>query len=318
VAGPTRYKSLEGLLRERFDELTPQQQRIAQRLLSDPEGCAFQTVTQLADSVGVDASTVVRFATSLGLGGYPDLARLCQERLREQAQLVERFGTLSYLDAVDGSGLLAQTAAYDQANIARTFANVDEEEWRRACRTLAKARIVQVIGLRKSFAPASLLVYLLGLVRDEVDQLGAGQSQLPDALRRLRSEDVLVAISIHRYVRAPVQALAFARRREATTIALTDNPASPLVPHADLVFYVDVAGVSILRSMTAMVSLVQALVGGAAPELGADPRAPLLLEEELLSEFDVYTDGPDGSRARPAAAGQRRGSTRGSTTARAR
>jgi DNA-binding MurR/RpiR family transcriptional regulator len=317
VAAPAGYKALEMLLRERFDEFTPQQQRLARRLLSDPEGCAFQTVTQMADSVGVDASTVVRFAASLGLSGYPDLARLCQERLREQAQLVERFQTLSYLEAAEEGSLLAQTAVYDQANIARTFANVDGEDWKGACRALAHARMVQVIGLRKSFAPASLLAYLLGLVRDEVQQLGSGQAQWPDALRRLQQGDVLVAVSIHRYVRETVQAVAHARRRGATTIAITDNAASPLVSHADLVFYVDVAGVSILRSVTAMVSLVQALVSGVATELGADTRAALLLEEELLAAFDVYVDGPDGPSGRPVSTGRRR-ATPGGTVAAAR
>jgi DNA-binding MurR/RpiR family transcriptional regulator len=303
VAAPTTYKELEQLLRQRFEGLTPHQQRLAQRVLSDPEGCAFQTVTQLAESVAVNESTVVRFATALGLRGYPELARLCQQRLQEQAQMLERFEALHYLESVD-DGSLARAAGFDQANIARTFANIDEDAWERAVRALAGARIVQVVGLRKSFAPATLLAYLLGLVRDEVYQLGGMHGTLPDALRRLRPGDALVAISIHRYVRQTVQALEFAHRQGATTVALTDNPSSPLVPHADVVFYVDVAGVSILRSVTAVVSLVQALASAVAMELGTDTRSSLLLEEELLAEFDVYLADPNA--VAPPATGHRR------------
>ena len=288
MAGPRDYKELEELLRVRFEEFTPQQRRVAQRILSDPEGCAFHTVSQLAESAGVNESTVVRFATSLDLGGYPDLARLCQQRLRDKAQMVERFNALDYLETVEGGGLLARVAAYDQANIARTFANVDDDVWKRAVATLSRSRRVLIVGHRKSFAPAALLAYLLGLVRDEVHQLGAGHGSLPDALRRVGPGDVMVGLSIHRYVRDTLLAFGVAKRQGATTIALTDNPSSPLVDHADHVFYVDVAGVAILRSMTAVVSLVQALASAVSTELGADTRASLLLEEELLEEFGVY------------------------------
>jgi DNA-binding MurR/RpiR family transcriptional regulator len=298
VAAPTGYKELEELLRERFDAFTPQQQRLAQRLLSDPEGCAFQTVSQLAESADVDPSTVVRFAATLGLTGYPDLARLCQQRLREQAQLLERFGTLTYLEDV-GDGLLPRTATYDQANITRTFANVDPDDWARATKALAHARMVRIVGLRKSFAPASLLTTLLGLIRDDVRHLNAVHTGLPDDLRRLRSDDAVVALSIHRYTHATVQSLAFARRRGATTIAFTDNAASPLVPHADVVFYVEVAGATILRSVTAIISLVQALASAVATELGADTRESLLVEEELLAEFGVYLAPDDDRLQRP-------------------
>jgi DNA-binding MurR/RpiR family transcriptional regulator len=288
VAGPNDFKELEELLRARFEQLTPQQRRVAQRILSDPEGCAFQTVTQLADSAGVNESTVVRFATSLDLGGYPDLARLCQQRLRDKAQLVERFNALDYLESVEGGGLLPRVAAYDQANLARTFANVDEDVWKQAVASISRARRVLVVGHRKSFAPATLLAYLLGLVRDEVHQLGVGHSELPDVLRRVGEGDAVVALSIHRYVRDTLLAFDVAKRQGATTVAFTDNPSSPLVDHADHVFYVEVAGVAILRSVTAVVSLVQALASAVSTELGADSRASLLLEEELLEEFDVY------------------------------
>jgi DNA-binding MurR/RpiR family transcriptional regulator len=291
MTAPEAYKELEQRLRAAFDDFTPHQQRVAQRLLSDPEGCAFMTVTQLADSADVNESTVVRFATSLGLRGYPELVRLCQQRLQEKAQLVERFNTLSYLESVEG-GLLARAAAYDQANIARTFANVDPHAWQRTVTALSEARRVLVVGHRKSSAPATLLAYLLGLIRDEVRQVGAGHGELPDSLRRLGPEDAVVALSIHRYVRDSVQTLAVARRLGATTIAFTDNPSSPLVEHADDAFYVDVAGVSILRSMTAVVSLVQVLASAVATELETDTRASLLLEEELLEEFDVYLAAP--------------------------
>ena len=90
MPAPSDYKELEALLRDQFEDFTPQQRRVAQRVLSDPEGCAFRTISQLAESADVNESTVVRFATSLGLRGYPDLVHLCQQRLRDKASRVSR------------------------------------------------------------------------------------------------------------------------------------------------------------------------------------------------------------------------------------
>ncbi len=313
MAAPATYKELEQLLREQLDALTPHQQRLAQRILGDPEGCAFQTISQLAASVDVNESTVVRFATAIGLQGYPELAGLCQQRLREKAQLLERFEALAYLESVEG-GLLARAAAFDQANIARTFANIDTAAWTRAVECLGEARSVQVAGLRKSFAPAALFAYLLGLTRDGVTHVGAGQTSMPDALRLLGPGDVFVGVSIHRYVRETVRAVEFAQCHGATTIALTDNPSSPLVPHADITFYVDVAGASVLRSVTGVVSLVQALASAVAVARGAHSRESLLLEEELLAEFEVYVAPPEeyAESGTPAAAGTRSRAARAS------
>jgi DNA-binding MurR/RpiR family transcriptional regulator len=287
AGAPSTFDEFEKLLHDRYWRLTPSQRRIAARLLADPEGCAFLTVTELAEDTGVNDSTVVRFATSLGLSGYPDLARLCQERLKTRAQLLDRFGAVEYF-AEAGDDLRARVVTYDQTNIARTLARITPDNWEQAVVTLATAPRVHVIGLRKCHTVAYLMSYLLGLVRDEVYLLTLGAGTLTDELRRLRAGDAFVAISIHRYSHATLLALRHARERGATTVVLTDNAASPLAPHADRCFYVDTAGVTVLRSLTAFVCLTQALVTGVAAHLGAETRSALRLEEQLLRDFDVY------------------------------
>jgi DNA-binding MurR/RpiR family transcriptional regulator len=111
---------------------------------------------------------------------------------------------------------------------------------------------------------------------------------IADDLRDLAPGDVFVAMSIHRYTADTVRALAEAKARGLHTIALTDNPASPLVPHADVTCYVETGGVTVLRSLSAFVSLVQVLATGVALRRGSDSE--LRLDEQLLSAFDVYFD----------------------------
>jgi len=287
ASAPQTYDELLTALRGRITTLTRSQRQIADRIMADPEGVAFMTVSELASAVGVNEATVVRFASALGLDGYPGLTRLCRDRLREQAQLLRRYDNLEQLGA-DGGDLLERAVALDQANIARSFARIEPATWDAAVAALAEAPRVHVMGLRKSHAPAHLLGYLLRLLREDVETVATGAGTLTDDLRRVRKGDCFVALSIHRYAAETVRAAAWARSRGAQCIALTDNASSPLAGSAEHVFYLDAAGPSVLRSMTAFTSLVQALAAGVAAARGHSARSTLLQEEELLDEFGVY------------------------------
>jgi DNA-binding MurR/RpiR family transcriptional regulator len=289
---PGTFDDLVRVLHRRHATLSPSHRAIAERVMNDPEGVAFMTVTEMATAVGVNESTVVRFATGLNLSGYPALVRLCRERLREQAQLLRRFDSLA--TAADGaSDVRARTAGFDQANIARTFARIDQAAWEEIIGALADAPAVHVVGLRKCFAPAYLLSYLLTLVRDGVRTLTPGAGTLTDRVRQIRAGDTVVALSIHRYTADTVRAFRFAEGAGARTIALTDNPSSPLARHAGPTLYVDTTGVAVMRSVAAFTSVVQALATEVAARRGAHSRSALLTEESLLEEFAVYAPAAD-------------------------
>ena len=287
-SAPASYDELALRLQQGLDRLTPSHRRLAERVLADPEGVAFMTVTDLATVVGVNESTVVRFAAGQGLGGYPGLAELCRERLRDQAQLVRRFTSSTSLDAAAHGDLLDLSVTFDQANVVRTLTNVDRDTWTATVTALAHAPRVHVLGLRKSHAVAYLLGYLLRMVRDDVATLGSGPGTLVEELRRVQPGDCVVGIAIHRYPRDTVRGFGWAGTHDATTVALTDNRASPLARAADHTFLVETAGVAVLRSMTGFTALVQALANAVAVELEPATRSTLAVEEELLGAFDVY------------------------------
>lgn len=285
---PRNYPELRAELQDRMPTFAAGQRRIARVLLADPEATAFRSIGETAKVAEVHESSLVRFATSLGLPGYPALVKLCRQQLAEQAQLVRRFEQAAELTETEE--LFGAVVAHDQQNIARTFARLDQATWREAVNLLTEARRVHVIGLRKCFSVAYLLAYLLRMVRPEVHQFAPTAGMIGDDLRDLAPEDVFVALSVHRYTADTVRAITEAKRRGLRTIALTDNPASPLVPHADVTCYVETGGVTVLRSLSAFVSLAQALATGVALRNGTNTRSELLLDEQLLAAFDVYYD----------------------------
>lgn len=285
-SAPETYAQLRSLLQSRYETYAPGQQRIADVLLSDPEGTAFRSVAQTADRAQVHRSSVVRFAHTVGLKGYPAIVSLCRHRLAEEAHLVSRFANAERHRAPET--LLQKTVEHEKENLVRTFTRITEEQWLHTVQLISTAERIHIMGLRKCLAPAELLSYLLNMVRRDVHLVAPTTGMLVDELRRFRAPDVFVGFSIARYTAETVRAMEHAREEGLSTIALTDTPASPLAKIAETSFFVDSGGVTVLKSVSAFISLVQALATAVATHNGARSREELLTDERLLQEFSVY------------------------------
>lgn len=289
---PKTYDDLRTVLQERMAELAPGQQRIATLLLSDPEGTSFRTITETARLADVHESSLVRFASLLGLKGYPSLVALCRQHLAQEAQLVARFSQAQQHTA--SGEFLSATVDHERDNLLRTFTRITPDQWDRALKLMDDANHIHIMGLRKCMPVAQLMTYLLKLVRPNVHLVAPVTGMLADEFRDLGPGDVFVAVSIRRYTAATVAAFQEAHRLGLSTIALTDDAASPLARTADVTFMVDSEGPTILRSVSAFISLSQALATGVAIKNGTRTRAELQSDEELLEKFGVYWDDRGG------------------------
>lgn len=242
---PGSYQELTEVLRSRLPKLVSGQLRIAHLVLADPEGTAYRGIAEAAQLAEVHESSIARFANSLGLPGYPAIMELCRVWLAEQAQTARRAES----DGHEPGGLLSATLEQEQTNLARTFTRLDRASWLQAVSLLAEAEAVHVLGLRGSRPIADLLGHAL-----RARLLG---ESLVDEVRGLSG--VLVAISVRRYAADTVRAAEYAREHDVQVVALTDNPASPLVEHAHVSLFAETAGVGNVPSLTAFAALAQAL-----------------------------------------------------------
>jgi DNA-binding MurR/RpiR family transcriptional regulator len=285
---PQTFDELVEVLQGDFDDLTPNQRKIAELVMRDPERCAFMTISEMAAAVEVNEATVVRFAAALGLAGYAQLTKLCQQMLQDRLQMVRRFDSLDRQMADGGADVFQRVAFSESGNLSRTFADLDPDRWRETVSAIASAERVYVLGLRLMYSVAHMLSYQLGLIRDDVFLLDLGFGDLPDRIRGVDEGDAFIGLGIHPYVKDTVRSLEHARGQDAKTIALTDRPSSPLARIADTSLYVDTTGGSLSRSLTGFCAMVQLLAGGVAAAGGDDVRERLSSEESFLDALHVH------------------------------
>jgi len=270
---PSDYESLRALLLSRRESMPKRLKQLAAFALEHPEEVAFGTVAGIAEHAGVQPSTLVRFAKSLGYDGFSHLQQIFRDRLRERfPDYRERLKVLRDLegDHVHAASLLEGFAGAAAISLEKMRGSVRPEELSRAIETLARADTIYLLGARRVFPIAAYCAYAFGklgvraILIDHVGQLGA--EQLGTATQR----DAVLAISFTPYAPVTADLAASAARTGIPVVAITDSAFSPLVSSADVWLEVAEADFGAFRSLSASFALAMALAVGTAEKRAED------------------------------------------------
>lgn len=271
---PQSFEKLNELIAQRYPELSPRLQQVAQYVVENPSDMAMETLAVIAERCKVQPSTVVRFAKALGYDGSTQMQRLFRDKLLEgnvtpnyqerlrRAQKVKKKGA----KAASLTELLHEIADSNIVALDHLHDNVSEQDMRDAVNLIKNADTVYVTGLRRSFPVASFISYILSRFGkrtcfiDGVGGLETVQSEMA------RDSDLLIAISYKPYASETFEFVTRVSKRKAKIIVITDSQFSPLVNMADIAFTIHDADVLGFRSLSASLSLAQALVLGFALE----------------------------------------------------
>lgn len=264
---PEDYEGLKALLLSRRDIMPKRLKQVAGFALDHPEEMAFGTVAGIAEHAGVQPSTLIRFAKSLGYDGFSHLQQIFRDRLRERfPDYRERLKGLRQAEGphVHATTLLDGFADAAAISLERMRSSVRPEEFSRAVETLAKAETIYLLGARRVFPITAYCAYAFGklgiraILIDHIAQLG------PEQLATATERDAVLAISFTPYAPITAELTAAAARRNIPVVAITDSAFSPLVTSADVWLEIAEADFSAFRSLSASFALAMALAVGTA------------------------------------------------------
>ncbi len=274
-------------IRERLDELSPNDRRVADAVLRDTTAVAFGSADQLAAAAGVSKAAVVRFGARLGYGGFTGLQEDLQAGIRDQ------LGTVAE-SAVSADALSERWRGAVDADLRAVADAVTPASLEQAAALLSSGEgWIHVFGQRASAAVASYAYFLLNPMLPNVIQVEAGESALADRLIGIGPEDRLLVVTLRRYARVTTDVAAYFQDAGAPVVLITDSPAAPATKHATEVLVCAADSPGPFPTATTAVFTVELL---AATLLARDPDgAGRRLEdaERIWGRFGTYGPEPE-------------------------
>ncbi len=248
-----------GALQGKLQSLPRSQKLLARFLLTHFEEAVFLNAARLAQRSRTSEATVTRLARALGYRGFPQFQDSMHALIRQKLAPADRMQRVR--------GIPRDTEAVWDRTFERAFANLRETRkvvssslLEVAGKAILAADRKYVVGLRGSAGAALWFGHLLGLILPDVWALTEGGPVLFESLAALGKNDALLAISFPRYTRWTVEALRFAREREAATIVITDSHLSPGAQAADIALVARVDSITFANSYVTPMVLVDALI----------------------------------------------------------
>lgn len=274
-------------INENYNRMSKGQKAIATYIYDNFETAAFMTAANVGKTVGVSESTVVRFATFIGYDGYPEFQRELESFIQDKLSSVSRVG--ARYSKSSQSEILNSVIGADIDKLQHTIENLDVVAFEMAVDNILKAKHVYIMGLRSCEPLARFLHFYLNMIRPDVTLISSSSvSETFEQMIRINEEDVLVGISFPRYSMRTLKCLEFANDRRAKIVSITDSVHSPMNLYSSCNLLARSDMVSIVDSLVAPLSLINALVVALvlkAPEAVKDNLKNL---EMTWNNYQVY------------------------------
>lgn len=263
------------------------QRRIATYITESYDKAAFMTASKLGKTVGVSESTVVRFAMELGYDGYPSMQKALQELVMSSLTTVQRMGVAT--DRIGDRDVISSVLQSDIDKLRRTSDQLNREDFQDAVDSLVQAQKIYVIGVRSASVLANFAGYYMNYIFDNVHIITtAGESDMLEKLVHVQSGDVVFAISFPRYSAATLKGVQHCRQAGATVIGLTNSSLSPLAQICDHILIAKSDMISLVDSLVAPLSVLNALLVALADEKREIVQKNLDTLERVWDTYNVY------------------------------
>ncbi len=223
-------------IRTALPRLRPAEVRVAQAILDDPDGALEATVAGLARRAEVSQASVVRFTQTLGFSGLPALRIELAQELSRQALELERSniaeGEVNPSDSL--ADIVAKVAFHEARSIERTARDLDLDVLERVAQAIAAGDHVVTFGVGASgLAAADLAQKLQRIGLMCLSSHDTHVQLVHAALAGPRT--VTVAFSFGGRTVEVLRAQQIAGRTGALTVAVTNDPESPVALDSALV-----------------------------------------------------------------------------------
>ena len=272
------------ILTKALPDLPKKLGRAARYALDNPDRIAFDSMRTVATTCQVASPTMLRLARALGFENYEDFRREFQQNFVQKG-FGSRADALRSGAATDRKDHISTSIA-DAAteNIARTVQLLDISAVDAFTKSVQASRRTFILGSGSMHWMAALMestgqMAIPGLRTDH-----SGSATMVETIASIADQDTALVLAFSPYARETVEAAAYAKTRKANVFAVTDKPSSPLVAHADHVFFAPNPSPHYYPSVIPTILIIEVLLSAAV-------AASDTLDRIKLTEFVRNTSG---------------------------
>lgn len=231
------FFSLEDAIRQ--SKLTKLEQRIAEHMLHNAEDISFITVAEMAKTLSVSDTSIIRTTRALGFNGFSDFQRTVQQEMRKKMETMN--------ESLSPKGrVLSKSAQRDREKlpfqgfefVMRHFSDLMEDNGRekldKVVEILVSSDQKYICGYRGSACVSYFFGQKLRQFLPGVHSLLTGNSELIDYVADITAKDCLFVCSFPRYNHMVMAAVEIAKRAGAKVVSLTDKITSPIAKGTDV------------------------------------------------------------------------------------
>lgn len=199
-------------------QLTDTEKSILSYFEEHPSAIAHMTLSDLCAQLYTSNATIVRFCQKLGLSGYNDFKYLLRSELRTSK--MEPFYADEYISR-------------SMARFQDSIADLDIRQMEEITELLTSNRPLYIYGTNLSALPARYLQIILNSL-DYPSILIEWENQLNGLVQNMNDNAILLVMTAKGRGEWYLKPFEAAKKRGLTTILLTCNRESPLIPYSTI------------------------------------------------------------------------------------
>lgn len=273
--------------------LTKTQKLIAKYVLDHSSDACFMTSTDIADTLGVSESSVVRFSRSLGYSGFMDFQKALRKDYQDKVLSIssaitvpsQRIAKRAKLDS--DSDYIKRHYKNAARNLESIFSSNSPAVFEEAADLIINSKHKYIVASRGNACLGDyFLLYLKHMLRD-VDTTSSASISPIDHLCNITKDDCLIVFSYPRYSSMDKLTLKMAKDAGASIVLFTDKPSALLVPYATTLITVPVDSNAFFNSLVAAQFACEALLDAISHRVkGIEKRLKKI--DQYLSELGTY------------------------------
>ncbi|MES2056491.1 MAG: MurR/RpiR family transcriptional regulator [Pseudomonadota bacterium] len=281
-------------LEDSLESFTQAERTIANFILTNRGGIAFETANSIAGKLHVSSITVGRFSRKMGYRHFKDLKAGLRMTMSGVPWLVGDQVT-EFVGARGESNRTKRSLELELAGIIEVYAMAESESWKQIVALLASSRQVHIAGFQTERGVAATLAHLLQYARDGVSIVDTSAGNYHEIFAADPKGRCLVLIDMRRYSEQSYELAARANREGIPIVMITDKFCDWIRKYTSHVIAVSTEVELFWSSQVALGCAVNLLVNDVIGSLGKTVERRL---ERLSELYQAHTGHVGGSTTR--------------------